>query len=338
MYGSTLMFEKALGNPSIHKGPHLFFARASLASKDPSLRRAAQCLVPRLAKAATAVFGEACTCCRANAAAFLWALFKATLRTDTDTEIAARAHAAAGEATASLGALLSDVSGDAPWSRLWADFAEALLPTDPGRTCTFRLASEYGRPGGVWCAEALAGLSGAVVRAAVTGGLQGPSGKGLESLLLFLSKALLLDAEDPGESSDEDDEPLTRTRGFGPVKARSARAGAAVALRVLFEGANFEGVAEARRAGAPRALALSIGLASKDIKHAAAQASITAAGRALQAFASLNVDAAGRAAAEIARASLPDVDAATQKCFASGPAEQPLVFSDRVGGASPLGC
>ena len=24
LYGSTLMFEKALGNPSIHKGPHLF--------------------------------------------------------------------------------------------------------------------------------------------------------------------------------------------------------------------------------------------------------------------------------------------------------------------------
>ena len=34
LYGSTLMFEKALGNPSIHKGPHLFFARASLASVD----------------------------------------------------------------------------------------------------------------------------------------------------------------------------------------------------------------------------------------------------------------------------------------------------------------
>ncbi len=316
LYGSTLMFEKALGNPSIHKGPHLFFARASLASKDPALRRAAQCLVPRLAKAATAVFGEACTCCRANAAAFLWALFKATLRTDTDTEVASRAHAAAGEATASLGALLSDESDDAPWSRLWADFGEALLPTDPGRTCTFRLASEYGRPGGVWCAEALAGLSGAVVRAAVTGGMEGPSGKSLESLLLFLSKALLLDDEDPGESSDEEDEPLTRTRGFGPVKARSARAGAAVALRVLFEG-DFKGVAEARRAGAPRALALSIGLASKDIKHAAAQAAITAAGRALQAFASLNVDAAGRAAAERARASLTNVDAATAKCFAS---------------------
>ena len=130
-------------------------------------------------------------------------------------------------------------------------------------------------------------------------------------------RRLLLDAEDPGESSDDEEEPLTRTRGFGPVKARSARAGAAVALRVLFEGANFTGVAEARRAGAPRALALSIGLASKDMKHAAAQASITAAGRALQAFAALNVDAAGRAAAEIARASLPDVDAATQKCFAT---------------------
>ena len=53
------------------------------------------------------------------------------------------------------------------------------------------------------------------------------------------------------------------------------------------------------------------------MKHAAAQASITAAGRALQAFAALNVDAAGRAAAEIARASLTNVDAATQKCFAS---------------------
>ena len=64
-------------------------------------------------------------------------------------------------------------------------------------------------------------------------------------------------------------------------------AGAAVALLVLFEG-DFKGVAEARRAGAPRALALSIGLASKDMKHAAAQACITAAGRALQAFAALN--------------------------------------------------
>ena len=77
----------------------------------------------------------------------------------------------------------------------------------------------------MWCAEALAGLSGAVVRAAVTGGLQGPSGKGLESLLLFLSKALLLDAEDPGESSDDEEEPLTRTRGFGPVKGKLGAGG-----------------------------------------------------------------------------------------------------------------
>ena len=43
--------------------------------------------------------------------------------------------------------------------------------------------------------------------------LQGPSGKGLESLLLFLSKALLLDAEDPGESSDDEDEPLLLEQG-----------------------------------------------------------------------------------------------------------------------------
>ena len=78
--------------------------------------------------------------------------------------------------------------------------------------------------------------------------MQGPSGKSLESLLLFLSKALLLDDEDPGESSDDEDEPLTRTRGFGPVKARSARRAPpsrSRALRRRFQGRR--GGAEGRR-------------------------------------------------------------------------------------------
>ena len=92
---------------------------------------------------------------------------------------------------------------------MWADFAEALLPTDPGRTCTFRLASEYGRPGGVWCAEALAGLSGAVVRAAVTGGLTCLQGLTLLATCAYVAVAVLAyflsaTANDP-EDLDEAD-------------------------------------------------------------------------------------------------------------------------------------
>lgn len=303
LYGSTLMFEKALGNPSIHKGPHLFFARASLASKDPIVRRAAQCLVPRLAKAATAVFGEACTCCRANAAAFLWSLFKATHYSKDTSDISERAHQAAGLATIALAELLTDEGDEAPWTRLWSDFAEALLPSDPKTDCMYRLAAEYGRPGGVWCAEALAGLSGAVVRSSVMHGHNGPTGKGLEALLLFLSKALLLDDEEPGSSDDEDDEaPLTRTRGFGQHKSMDAREMAATCLRVLFERPGFAGVNEARRAGAPHALAQAINLAHQEERPA-----LVACGKALVAFASFDVNSAGRAAAEIARCCKDDV-------------------------------